>query len=228
MLEKWAEKIKQRMAALAAARPVFDPAKIGDPLAERIEWTPLKKGGANFRTHKLVKTGERRVEFRATAGAILFCLVFFIVGAGAAVVIPLSRLSGGGTGAPASALVIAVLFGLVFMSAGGAMYYFMAAPVVFDKRLGLFWKGWKSPEHTFDRRSLKNLVELKNVHAIQIVSEYCRGEKNSYYSYEMNLAIEDGGRVNVVDHGNYAMLRQDADVLAKFLDKPVWDASPRA
>jgi hypothetical protein len=51
------------------------------------------------------------------------------------------------------------------------------------------------------------------------------GNKNSYYSYELNLVLDDGSRINVVDHGNLDRLRSDAQTLSRFLDKPVWDAT---
>ena len=37
--------------------------------------------------------------------------------------------------------------------------------------------------------------------------------------------MKDGSRVNVVDHGDLAHIRQDARQLAQFLDVPVWDAT---
>ncbi len=51
------------------------------------------------------------------------------------------------------------------------------------------------------------------------------GNKSSYYSYELNLVLDDGSRINVVDHGNLDRLRGDAQTLSRFLDKPVWDAT---
>jgi hypothetical protein len=56
-------------------------------------------------------------------------------------------------------------------------------------------------------------------------SEFVSGSKNSYHSYELNLVLNDGSRINVVDHGNLERLRSDASTLSRFLDKPVWDAT---
>ncbi len=50
------------------------------------------------------------------------------------------------------------------------------------------------------------------------------GNKSSYYSYELNLVLNDGSRINVVDHGNLKRLRSDTQTLSQFLGKPVWDA----
>jgi hypothetical protein len=40
----------------------------------------------------------------------------------------------------------------------------------------------------------------------------------------MNLVLKDGQRVNVVVHDNKEKSRQEAGVLALFLDVPLWDA----
>ena len=41
----------------------------------------------------------------------------------------------------------------------------------------------------------------------------------------MNLVLHDGRRYNVVDHGDQAKIRADAQALAAFLNVPVWDAT---
>jgi hypothetical protein len=64
---------------------------------------------------------------------------------------------------------------------------------------------------------------LEDIHAIQLLSEYVRRSKSSYYSYELNLVLNDGKRLIVVDHGNLTRLQEDAKKLLEFLGKPVWD-----
>ena len=117
-----------------------------------------------------------------------------------------------------------ILFGLVFAGVGGAMYYFGTMPVVFDKVRGFYWKGHRPPYELADPAARKQATRLEQIHALQLLSEYCRGKNNSYYSYELNLVLKDGRRLNVIDHGNLGKLRADAAALARFLGKPVWDA----
>ena len=69
------------------------------------------------------------------------------------------------------------------------------------------------------------LGKLEEIYAIQLLKEYCRGDKSSYYSYELNLVLEDASRINVVDHGKLNLIRSDAEKLAAFLDIPLWDAT---
>ena len=92
---------------------------------------------------------------------------------------------------------------------------------MFDKRRGYFWKSRKWPEDEVGHVS-KGCVRMDEIHTLQLVSEYCSGSKSSFYSYELNLVLQDGSRVNVVDHGNLAKLKRDASELAAFLGKPLW------
>ena len=64
---------------------------------------------------------------------------------------------------------------------------------------------------------------LHEIHAIQLIREYCVGSKNSYHSYEMNLVLKTGWRFNVTDHGSLGAIREDGKRLAEYLSIPVWD-----
>ncbi|MBT4819108.1 MAG: hypothetical protein HON70_25600 [Lentisphaerae bacterium] len=131
-----------------------------------------------------------------------------------------------------------------------------------DKRKGLFWRGRKapdlarveatikpSPSNTKPRKTEaffhfegsskgtgRNWAKLEDIHALQIISEYCRIKSadtsgstsrtttRAFFSHELNLVLEDAKRINVIDHGNLTKLRKDAQALAEFLEKPLWDA----
>lgn len=210
MLKKLTEKLEQ----MARSVNTFDPGTLGDPIAEATEWRPLKGGGANFRTHSLVKVSFNRLEFRASLGAKLFGLIFMGVGMGVMVLFGLNANEW-----------VPVLFGLIFALVGGGILYSSLTPIVFDQSAGYFWKGRKAPRLMVNKADLKNATELDQIHALQLISERCHGSKRSYTSHELNLVLKDGRRLNVVDHGNLEKLREDAGTLAAFLKKPVWDAA---
>ncbi len=181
-----------------------------------------KGRGRNFKTHNLVNVDYSRIEFRSSVGAKLFYLVFLLVGLGVMIGISVSKISDGTFGLNAETLLM-LAFGLVFASVGGGLLYYGSAPVVFDKKACYFWKGRKSPREVFNKSSIKHLAKLEDVHAIQLISEYVRGNKSSYHSYELNLVLKDASRINVIDHGNKKSIRENAETLS-FLNKPVWDA----
>ena len=193
-----------------------------DPVAQKTDWSPQNSGGASFRTHCLEAPGVARMEFRLTRGARLFCLLF--VGAGAGVpCVALFHPARGGQGDIAAYFVVACV-GAVFLGAGFAMLHFLGKPRVFDKLTGRYWKGRQDPQLMNPRFESDDSVALSEIHALQLLREHVRGNKSSYTSYELNLVLENGRRVNVTDHGSAKALRADARELAHFLCVPVWDA----
>ncbi len=219
MLKQFLEKL----SALCAKKAPFDPAVLNDPVALRTAWTPVRNGGASFQTHRLVTVHPYRMEFRPTAGLLMFGAFFMAMG-GCAVGAPMSLLFK--TGAPSTALIaiLPMLIGLVFMLVGVVLIRSGIVPIVIDKEEKAVWKGRKSPREVFNVSELKNFAEIKNIHALQLISEHCTGSKSSYTSYELNLVLTDGQRINLVDHGNRKKLIADAQTLAEFLEVPLWDA----
>ncbi len=218
-------KLKELAEKLTQPRELFDPAVFNDPLAIATDWGPAKSGGTNFKTHKLVPGFPDKMEFKAGLGAKLFYLIFMGVGAAALIFFLIPTIQKGAFGLNPDTLVpagITVIFGGI----GVLLHYFGTAPIVFDKNRGYFWKGRKDPQRVFDKKTLKHYCELHEIHAIQLISEYIRGDKSSYYSYELNLVLKDDGRrLNVIDHGSGDVIREDAKILGDFLGVAVWDGS---
>lgn len=205
-------------------RMTFDPSRFDDPLATQIRWTPIKGGGSNFRTHKYYSEGGNQAGFKATFGAMTFSGIFMLAGLGISIGVPFGMVQDGESMIALQTLFI-VVFGLIFFGAGFFMFRSYSKPVVFDKMVGYFWKGWDKPERYKNNQNIEGSIKISDIHALQIVSEYIRGDKKSYYSYELNLVTRDGERHNVIDHGDRTDMIADANKLSDFLGIPVWDAS---
>ena len=133
----------------------------------------------------------------------------------------------------------AYFFAIIFVVLG-ATFAMVSAADGFSDMSGIMglaffafgcWYQWslRQKESKFDRYSRKltqgkKSFDLANAEAIQLIREYVRGHKSSYYSYELNLIFSDANRVNIVDHGALRKLREDAALLAEYLAIPVWDA----
>ena len=206
----------------------YDPSVLGDPIATRTDWGPAKGGGASFGTHKLVPVDSFRLEFRPTGRALAFYAVFLVVGVAVLVgmsVVGFSGVASSPDGGPTLSLIVPVVVGLVLTVAGGGMLRSGSAPIVFDKRRGAYWRGRVAPHELSNRHGHKETAALEDIHALQLISERCTSDDSSYYSYELNLVLDDGTRINVVDHGNKEGLHDDATALAAFLGVPIWDAT---
>ena len=218
MLKKFLETIKN----LGNRGPAFDPTQLNDPIAMQTEWRPLKSGGANFKTHKLVEVNYHRLEFKATAFARIFCMIFLLVGLAVFFIFGLKTIDWYNLSSNFES-TLPLIFGLVFALVGGLLLYHSTKPIVFDKTYGYYWKGRKEPAQTYDQGVKKTSAPLSDIHALQIISEHVSSSKSSYYSYELNLILHNGSRLNVIDHGKLSSVQEDAQKLASFLGVPVWD-----
>lgn len=214
----------ERLISAISRRKSFDPAVFNDEVANNTQWTACKSGGTNICTRRLVQVTPMRMEFRSTLSAKLFYGSFIVMGLAVIVAFVYPKMQNGLFTLDAD-VIFPVLFGAVSLITGGLMYYFGSKPIVFDGGRMYFWKGHKVPDIYRQSSKAKTCTSFNYIRGIQIISEYCGGNKSSYYSYELNLILEDATRINVVDHGSIDKLRQDAEKLARFLGKPVWDAT---
>ncbi len=218
MLDKIANSLKEFATAGGSSKP-FDATQFGDPLAEKIRWSPLAQGGSSIRLRKLQ---ERRgdIVFAPTFTSLsLFSLISLTITAvlvwAAVDMIKKPELF------EVSSLIIPAIL-LLFLFASLAFIYSQLLPIVFSKEVGSFYKGGR------DRVGVLSNCLLEEIAAIQIVGELVRSTvdgRGSYRSYEMNLVLTDGLRVNVIDQPNRKKVLKDAATLAKYLGVPVWDGT---
>ena len=113
---------------------------------------------------------------------------------------------------------------IIFLIVGIYHLFTLKMPIYFDTDLNIFSKGYESKFLSYLTLCERKTRKLKDIYALQIVREYCKGNKSSYYSYELNLVLNNGERINLVDHGNYVKLLEDAKKLSEFLGRPLWDS----
>lgn len=221
MLKKLLEKLK----SVTVESTFYDPAVLNDPVASRTDWGPAKSGGASFGTHKIVPVDSHRLEFRPTGGALAFYGVFLGMGLLTLVAAPIVGFSGVWKGDLTIPVIVFASVGLVCTIVGGVMLRIGSAPIVFDKRRGAYWRGRVAPHELSNRHGHKETTTLDEIHALQLISERCTSKDSSFYSYELNLVLDDATRITVVDHGNKDSLKEDAEALRAFLGVPIWDAT---
>lgn len=192
------DKVTRLAKSLIPELEPFDPSVFNDPIANQTAWTPLVPGGSSFRTHRIIDHPPNGLEMTKTIWTYLFGLVFFVVGAGVAI------------GGALNQKWIAVPFGAVFAIGGAAIGW--PKTILFDGDARQF-------------RGNGQTVPFSQIYALQVVKEYIRGDKQSYWSYELNLVLQEGQRISVVDHGNLQTLLDDARRIRDLLGCKLWDAA---
>ena len=195
--------LKNLFSIFQDQREILDLTSFGDELALKISWEPLVGGGTNFCTHRLRAKSDARsdlIEFEITIAAILTIVVFF-----AACLAGLVGAASSGDGLPMLASIAMMGFCIWWA------FQLVGDQTIFDRS-----------SCSFVRKGITS--SLENICAIQLIREYVRGNRHSYYSYELNLVCSSGDRINIVDHGSLRAIREDAEILANYLSLPVWDA----
>ncbi|MCK4917077.1 MAG: hypothetical protein KAS51_02540 [Candidatus Omnitrophica bacterium] len=198
----------------------FAPSKFGDPIARQTKWSTIKYGGTHFRTHSIIQSAPYKVEFKASFKAKFLYTFFSLIGFTVMIIFLFYSFENKKFNPE---FILHIIISPVLLLVGICVFYFGTRPIIFDKMSGYFWKGNQNPKEIIDKSTIKHYCKISDIHSLQIISEYCSSGKSSFYSYELNLVLNDAKRLNVIDHGNLKKLREDSKILSQFLGIPIWD-----
>lgn len=194
---------------------------LGDEEAHEIDWSSViqgkgvKPGGHSFKTHNLIALNEV-IWFVPVVSIYLIGGIFLILGLSISGLACYFFLNGYQLLAFFAMFPIGIL--AIILGVANITKYSI---IVLHKRIGLYWKGKKES------------TKINEIKAIQLIKESVtktnelsnlRGLfnlKEKYFSYEINLVLKDGNRINVVDHANEKAANKQAMRLAQFLDVPL-------
>lgn len=205
--------------------PDFNPSRYGPPgsVAMKTSWKYLKQEDRMLEermaeVYQLVRVTSNRMAFLSQKNRIYLKTSFLIV---ILFFITLATSKNMSEASTSLLLVIPVLlFAVLSLSP--------APPIVFDKHKGFFWIGGKASDLGFDKKVVKHLTSLDQVHALQLLAM----SGNHYVYYQLNLVLEDCTRIYLLtyqglhnDSKGQLNASHEASVLAQFLGKPLWDAT---
>ena len=61
-------------------------------------------------------------------------------------------------------------------------------------------------------------ISLKEFIAIQVIKKRIYGDSSNFDSFELNIVMKSGDRINVIDYSEGDYVKCEAQELAKFLD----------
>ena len=170
------------------------------------DWKPLVPGGETLSTHTLVATRTGFVMRKAWG-------TWYLGGAGVVIGAPIAVVGAiGSVPAPSCSSVFTLCFGLLFV--WGGLRYLLPRAIRFD--------GARREVVISGRR-----VAFSDIAFLQLLEERVEGDDLSFSSFELNLVLRDGSRLNVVDHAKEDQLHGEAKQLARLLDCKVLADEPR-
>ena len=135
-------------------------------------------------------------------------------------------VSSGGEPISAKAFAFLLVVGILFMGPA----FLVLRPrdtLTFDRPSGYFWRGRSKPSGGSESA---DLFRMRSIAGLQIsprkhVQFRNNNQDRSFYSYELNLILDNNERINLMDHGDVVDIRTDAMKLSQYLDVPVFDAN---
>ncbi len=176
----------------------FDPSIFGDAVAMQTQWTPILNTEGNLNIYKITTVNNDYIKFKRS----IWILVCFLA-------LSLFLL---GTMILTGYNIFAFVFFIILIC---VTFVYLNDYVVFRKNGAEFYKltKWKDAH-----------IDINNIHALQLVYNDTIDEDHDLDNYELNIVLNSSKRINTVCYRNINKLRKDAAILAKFLNKPLWDA----
>ena len=207
--------------------PVLDPRYFDDPVAMRTGWDPLSPGGSRHTTNRLREIAPQVLSFQPTAYSHYQSLVYLLslLVFGNALIVSLLR-NELNINRPDEWWVISAL--LQILVGCGVTLVLLNRSIIVDGnasqvRLGLPRVQWLN-QFPWLQKLLGRSVPFSEIHSIQLLDEEVRPRREQmFWSYELNLVLRDGKRINLIDHRNQREICWDAGDLSRIMDVPIWD-----
>ena len=196
-------------------------------MALQTGWVPLSPGGSRHTTNRLREIAPQVLSFQPTAYRhyqsfvhLLSLLVF-----GNALIVSLLR-DELNINRPDEWWVISAL--VQILVGCGVTLVQLDRSIVVDRnaaqvRLGLPRLKWLN-QFTWLQKLLCRSVSFAEIHSIQLLDEEVRNPREQmFWSYELNLVLCDGKRINLIDHRDQREIRWDAGDLSRMMDVPILD-----
>ena len=172
---------------------------------KELEWHSLKPGGRILTAQKLSIQASELLQIVTTREGYYRPILFIFL----PIIMLLSNL-----GKYQKFIELEIIIVLICLIYGIMELIEVTKPINFNKRLGLFWKGKGNPQN--------EAIGLKDIVALQIISEVLLRKHDYIESYEVNLVLKNGARINIIDQIKSDEFDNIIESLKIFLDVPVY------
>ena len=180
---------------------------LNDPVAARTHWQSIAVGASNFQMQQ-IEINKTGLKVKASFEINLFCWAFIMIGLAPIImeyVFLWQRLE---------SLLKPLLsaYGIFFVSGVLLKFYFTRSTIEFNEASKTI------------STSNKN-ISFNDVYALQVISSISGGRGNGIFrNNELNLVLNNGQRINVLNHGGKPAFEYQELQLSKLLNVPVWQA----
>ncbi len=202
---------------------------IDDEIVKNSSFLPLKRGWTNIKSHDLIIENNWNYLFQVKWFFPILFLAMFSVPIIMTLIIIGSELYNTNFQIHSDMVgefLWPILISIIFLFPAWILFYFLYRSYLFDFQNWYFYDTiytQKLFEFLRDEKYKNKIISLKEIQALQIISERMHGKNTTYTSYELNMILKNSSRVNIIDHWNLEEIRKNASELANKLWVKVYD-----
>lgn len=202
---------------------------IDDEIVKKAWFLPLKRWWANYKTHNFVIDSYWNYIFKVSLRFPFIFVWFFTLPVAITMISLLWYISLNFNSLDNNELlnyllpvIVFSIFPIIFV----IIFYFIFVSKIFDFQNWYFYnlKYQNKLYSLLNEEKYKNkIIPISQIHALQIIRERVVTKNANYNSYELNLILKDSNRINVLDHWNYIILKENSEQIANRLWVKIWD-----
>ncbi len=199
---------------------------IDDEIVKNSWFTPIKRWWTNIKSHELIIDNFWNYVFKVKWFFPIVFLWLFSIPLIATLIIFFKDLQILWVNTDFWSYTWQIIFSLIFITPAWLLFYFLFRSYIFDIQNWYFYdtRLTKKLFELVEQEKYKDkIIQIKEIQALQIISERVHGKNTSYTSYELNMILKSSKRINIIDHWNLEEIRKNADELANKLWVKVYD-----
>jgi|GEM_PF-7096326 len=214
------EGVTKALENIARRNEGLGPESINDPLAQKIQWSPIKPVASQL-SMKLYQQDENYLHIRygrrpiyqslilASIFAVLACSPYWIPN------LPANWVPADIAGLAQELSSFILVIGFVLIAVAMIPFYGARIETIIDRQKGTLTQiqPWFS---------IRRSISLGNAHAIQLLT-YKRNSSKAWVQYEMNLVLGNEERMHLMGSDSCSELQRNSECIARYLGLPVWD-----
>jgi len=202
---------------------------IDDEIVKKAWFLPLKRWWANYKTHNLIIDSYWNYIFKVSLRFPYIFIWFFSLPIGVTLIsflwyitLNINSLDNNEIINYLLPVIVFSCFPIIFI----IIFYFIFVSKIFDFQNWYYYNlKYKNKLYSLlnDEKYKNKIVPITQIHALQIIREKVITKNANYNSYELNLILKDSSRINILDHWNYIIIKENSEQIANRLWVKIWD-----
>lgn len=190
-------------------------------------WKSIAITSSNFRISKLIEDDNGDIKIRSTVRSFFFDLLLIIIGLVSSLFVFVLAVALLDSFLKLFSIIPVIIFFFILKSIKNIFPKKIAS---FNRNKALFWKEGIESDYRYQDKLVNGKLPFFKIYGLQLLKVHHSSKtihsisksSTSFNSYELNLILHNGQRINLMANGDKAAAILEAKKLARYLSKKIW------